>query len=1322
MAAVVAYSILAYTGANAVSAVVTGKTLDEHISDAWDEFTGKDDARAAEQKARELSAQGYLTTRVASLESLPVVYGTRRLGGVEIFRASGGTRTDNVDGSNVTISNAFLWRIVTHSVEASAAANYEIDEVPVTVDANGEVTDTTYAGYAAFVSSTDGVSSISSHPLWIEFRDAVGSDWTDDDRLYNVCFTLQKLTWDKDTYSSLPSVTVEVTGKTDNAVDAIIDYMQSDAYGPGIDPAEFNTSVNTASSAVAGSPYNLWGTTFGKRFEINMAVDTAKESFENIYGSMLESARASLTYQEDGWTIKIKDQAETPITIDDSDIIGDVNYSLGKLDARFTRVVIKFANRLNRYKADEIYYPTDDAQFQTALAEDNGKYKEKIITLDWCTDQAHAEDYAKWFWYRNRAGKSIAITIGTKGYRVEVGDVLSVTLPEAALTGETFQVNSIEPSTSEVGFDIVAVPYDASLAAPDTITEPAAKVPADVVDPRDIAAPTGLKVSTGKFQSAGEVVLSWDASDNQYISGYVGYLVPLNDPDNLLDDGSKIPFSLTERERSVKFSYLKEGDYTAYVKAVTEISSSAYTTLQFDVVIPKVPNVRRLELFGQAGDVEFVGRDAKFTWAKIAIQEFYNLGYEPVDQGAGAGALDYYLEGYEVRVKDLDGTVRRTDFVKGEQYIYSYEKNLEDSRSPTTASNSVVRQFRIEVRAKTKQNQFSGKPAWIEVENLSPEAPTGIAIEEDFYQAFLSFTAPTDPDWLGSEIHLSQSSGFVTSQDTLVGSGPDTSWKLKNLDMDQTYYLRVVPFDVFGAGTQSSEFSFTTSKLTGASVTDIIPDTILSGNVGVELNLQAGGFLKTQHVEGGTTFETYQGLVDRPTVSVYPLTFHQWNASNLTSNFSVDAAGVLRASGAQIAGDIVADSLTLADNTVVTGVDEITGNKIVYVYKSSATQPATPTGTNPVGWSTTPVARVTGEFVWVSQATKKNTGELVGSWSTPAEFTGDQGDQGIPGAEGPQGDQGIQGPQGPQGDPGILPAPDNANPGLYADSSQLGYHDSGAWKTYMDNTGKFFLTGTSGNSLYWDGVDTLAVRGDITAKSLALSGGTVTPSVSGLYGDKDRIGYWDSVEGWQNYIAADGSFRVGVPGNSIQYTEQSGLTVEGIIDAATFSSTTPKVKSEFNSTLADLFLVQRMSVPAGPVNDLDIVLLSGTFYLPASTSADTTRKINSELGKFMRLTGTVRMVLTGSTGTARLAYRVDGGGWTVMADDTARIRGQGMAGSQVIQDGTMFLEIHNPEGHSSIQQGVLETAPSGATLEIGLQVFGISQLNYSPIVATYFNG
>ncbi len=64
--------------------------------------------------------------------------------------------------------------------------------------------------------------------------------------------------------------------------------------------------------------------------------------------------------------------------------------------------------------------------------------------------------------------------------------------------------------------------------------------------------------------------------------------------------------------------------------------------------------------------------------------------------------------------------------------------------------------------------------------------------------------------------------------------------------------------------------------------------------------------------------------------------------------------------------------------------------------------------------------------------------------------------------------------------------------GLFLSSTNLGYYNSGTWLTYMDNTGKFYLGGTSGK-LQWDGT-TLNINGNISVNStlpLSMPGGAV---------------------------------------------------------------------------------------------------------------------------------------------------------------------------------------------------------------------------------------
>jgi hypothetical protein len=65
------------------------------------------------------------------------------------------------------------------------------------------------------------------------------------------------------------------------------------------------------------------------------------------------------------------------------------------------------------------------------------------------------------------------------------------------------------------------------------------------------------------------------------------------------------------------------------------------------------------------------------------------------------------------------------------------------------------------------------------------------------------------------------------------------------------------------------------------------------------------------------------------------------------------------------------------------------GTYVDYRFQRAATQPATPTGNTPAGWTDTPPAGTA--ILWMVRATKTSAGNIIGSWSTPTRLTGDQG-------------------------------------------------------------------------------------------------------------------------------------------------------------------------------------------------------------------------------------------------------------------------------------------------------------------------------------------
>jgi len=77
----------------------------------------------------------------------------------------------------------------------------------------------------------------------------------------------------------------------------------------------------------------------------------------------------------------------------------------------------------------------------------------------------------------------------------------------------------------------------------------------------------------------------------------------------------------------------------------------------------------------------------------------------------------------------------------------------------------------------------------------------------------------------------------------------------------------------------------------------------------------------------------------------------------------------------------------------------------------------------------------------------------------------------------------------------ITGTPSLSSSGLYLGSTYMGYYDGSNWKTYMSNTGNFYLSGGAGSahSLSWNGT-TLDIVGEITASSGEIGGWAINES------------------------------------------------------------------------------------------------------------------------------------------------------------------------------------------------------------------------------------
>jgi hypothetical protein len=169
---------------------------------------------------------------------------------------------------------------------------------------------------------------------------------------------------------------------------------------------------------------------------------------------------------------------------------------------------------------------------------------------------------------------------------------------------------------------------------------------------------------------------------------------------------------------------------------------------------------------------------------------------------------------------------------------------------------------------------------------------------------------------------------------------------------------------------------------------------------------------------------------------------------------------------------------------------------------------------------------------------------------------------------------------GPNGGPGfdLVNIAPGSTAGLYLGQDNLGYHDGTNWNTYMDESGNFYLGGSSNGALSWNGT-TLNIEGNITVTNTGDFAPTNAepndpnqdnPSTyafgngAGAFDLKDAtaatglnltskfLGYYDGVSSqWKSYMDNAGNFYLGGSSNGALSWNGTQLSVGGNITATT---------------------------------------------------------------------------------------------------------------------------------------------------------------------------
>ena len=427
--------------------------------------------------------------QTGAVNTIPVVYGARRVGGTRIF----------IDTTNSNKNLHLLYAICEGEI-TTITKIYFNNELAATFDKTKEDIandgastyygfkyETKYANKAEFRMryGKDGQAVIQ------KMQDNVGATkWSNEHKVSGIALLYANLTFDQSVYNGLPTVSVDVVGRKvpaahitagwastdyDNPAWALYDYLTNTRYGKGLDPAMIDMASFLSTKAYCNEMVDMLDKDnkpiTQKRYVADGHIDTGKTIIDNVK-DILTSMNAFMIQSGGKYKVRCnkKEQLVDPITglpnlykFDESNITGAWDILLGTKTNRFNQVKLTYFEPENNYQGN--IFLVKDA---TYLASDNNQTYERELTLPLTCNYNRAAYIGRIIMNQSRYQTTVTFNAVQTAMIVEVGDVISITHPVPGWVEKKFRVMNmtIQPAGD---VRLVCVEYNADVYTNGTV-------------------------------------------------------------------------------------------------------------------------------------------------------------------------------------------------------------------------------------------------------------------------------------------------------------------------------------------------------------------------------------------------------------------------------------------------------------------------------------------------------------------------------------------------------------------------------------------------------------------------------------------------------------------------------------------------------------------------------------------------------------------------------------------------------------------------------------------------------------------------------------
>ena len=787
------------------------------------------------------TARGVLLNKVSANASIPIIYGTRKVGGNVVFMETSGT------------DNEFLYIIMVLSEgEIDDVSSIYINDNVVTW--SGDLADNTsrtvHADDNNYYKAPDPDSSAESLITVIPhygtdtqtYDTTVGglSSWTSNHRLRGLAYLALKFKWNRDAFGSIPTIHAIVKGKkiynpnldgtltggsgshradttttweySDNPVYQLLDYLRNTRFGMGIANSYFDT--NFADWQTAGDVCDANITPYSGASQIDLmdshaVVDTSRKAIDNVK-EIIKGCRGILNFTYGLYKILVETTGSASITLTEDNIIGGITVASKNKNSRYNRVLVSFINPDKNYQSDEVQYPPIDDSAEasadrhaTMKTADGGLLLEGRFDFNTLTNPYQAREMAEIILRRSRSSLDVVVKADGTAMDLSIGDIVNITHATPSFSAKAFRVQALTLN-ADMTISLTLSEHQDSYYSFGTQTVAATIPTTTLPNPFSVVAPASLTLTDELIIYSEGIVLTRlnvvvGASTDKFVQYYQVEAKLSTETDyKIVAKGTQLNYEM--------LNVIDDKTYNVRVKAINSLGvSSSYTSANRLIVGATEPpnDVENFSVNMQGSN------QMQLNWDSVSDLDvsFYEIRYQNVTTGAQWNKSNNWLQ-----VPRTSGTTKTTNAKTGAFLIKAVDKLGNESNNETIIySNISSLQAFKNIQTLTEDLSLGTYDGDVALTDSSGTNSIVLDTITDFDDTVGNFDSASGDFDLGGTDATSNPSyytanidneGFYTLNQTLSLSGVyDVSFS-KNLTIDQIED----PYDLFDSGRGFTNF------------------------------------------------------------------------------------------------------------------------------------------------------------------------------------------------------------------------------------------------------------------------------------------------------------------------------------------------------------------------------------------------------------------------------------------------------------------------------------------------------------------------------------